>query len=393
MLFLDALTAALSRTGSGYGELADNGNGHAITAPEAEAAHRCVLIHDGVTPSSWGSRSVVRHLLLRCLQSPSVSRVVVLSLIFPSEHYQRMVEHAAATAQSSASTLRGVDAAARQKLTVIDAVSALSLSLEGNDGQATAPIHDRPYAQRTCATLALPELFAVVQEAIASAASAVFLVDGLSPLLLQHSASAVLPWLLTLRALPAVSLVIHADSAVPAVLSLSPHALAALDRVAQSVVRLTDARQEALLTAQSTFRYHLTADCKRTRRTGQVQSVVEQWALEPNAALLSASKAAAPEAARADAATAALRALLSTSTATATAAPSFAPVSSFNLSTSEKQRRAKAQLHLPYQHTGAPPADAVTFGASGLQLSNGTAHDGDDASDDDDEDADDDLDM
>ena len=65
-----------------------------------------------------------------------------------------------------------------------------------------------------------------------------------------------------------------------------------------------------------------------------------------------------------DAVTSTLKALLSSPS------PSSAPtpVSTFNLSMTDKQRQAKAQLTLPYQHTGGGRGVAVHFGEGGLHF-------------------------
>ena len=373
-----------------------------------------VLIHDGLPPASSGSRSLVRHLLFRCLLSPSTSRLLILSLLFPAVHFQRVIQQVAQCKEAQAPALRGLEAAAQRKLSVIDAFSHLSVGEDAPLSSSTPLDPPLSCVQRVelCTTLTLSVLETAIRS-LAAASTAlvgssegggacVLLVDGLSSLLFHHPPSAVLAWLVSLRSIPSISLVLHADAAVPHQLLSSPHALVALERLAHTSLTVTEVRQEKLLTAPPQFRYHFSvAATHRGRRSGRLRSTAEHWTLQPSAFLLSSAsddhRHDSPD--TIDAVTSTLNSLLSSSasaSASSRTSPSL-PQSSFNLSTSEKQRQAKAQLQLPYQHTGGRHV-AVHFGEGGLQLTaahNGAAHqhDDEDLLDDDEEDDDDDLDI
>ena len=373
-----------------------------------DATDATVLIHDGTSPSSSGSRSLLRHLLLRCLLHSSTRPIVVLSLLFPASHTQRVIQQAVDGSEAPSPALRGLEAAAQRKLRIIDAFSQLSLDdgdlpLASFSTSSSTPPPSKPSCvQRVelCTTLSLPVLEAAIR-ALAEGGCVLF-VDGLSSLLFHHPPFAVLAWLVSLRALPSTSLVLHADAAVPQQLLFSPHALVALERLARTSLAVTEVRQEQLLTSPPQLRYHFTVTAtRRGRRSGRLRSTAELWTLQPSAFLLSAADdERGASAASVDAVTSTLQQLLTSSSTPSAASPST-PQSSFNLSTSDRQRQAKAQLRLPYQHTGSL---AVSFGEAGLQLTKQHSqqqqqqqqqHHGDDDDDvlDDDEEDDDDLDI
>ena len=426
-MLLDDLAAALTdqrrlHQRVGQGESTQTTAGKALESEPAQqqpqplsGAGCAVLISDGQPPISSGSRSLVRHLLFRCLLSASTRRVVVLSLLFPASHFHCVLQQVKESSSEAPSpALRGLEAAAQQKMAILDAFSHLRLDdLHSASPSASSTLLDAPLpcVQHTqmSTTLNLAVLEAAIRSLAASAAPSaveeaegvcVLFVDGLSSLLFHHPPSAVLSWLVSLRSIPSTSLVLHADSAVPDQLLSSPHALMALERLAHTSLAVTEVRQEKLLTAPSQFRYHFSvAATHRGGRSGRVRSTAEHWTLQPGAFLLSsASNDRSESTDSVDAVTLTLNSLRFSSPSSA-ASPSI-PQSSFNLSTSDKQRQAKAQLQLPYQHTGGRHL-AVHFGEGGLQLtaadSSGAPHqhqlDDDPLDDDEEEDDDDDLDI
>ena len=416
-MFLDALAAQLCRKGQGQRQSRegageeDTGDGvdvDALPLSNGDAVHSsdrglCVVLHDGLAPSTSGSRALLRHLLFRCLLSSSNdSAVVVLSLIFPALHFQRLIDGA-----STAPALTELKAAAKAKLAVIDAFSGLSLS---PSPPSTAPAPPLPCARHHVVSnsLDLSALTTAVTAALKSSSTSspslpsspssahgggVVFIDGLSSLLFHHPSSAVLSWLLSLRALAGgPSLVVHCDSAVPSQLKTSSQqGLAALNRLASTSLHVRAVVQERVIGAtspssssSSRCRLHFTvAVDHRSRSSERLHSKVEHWTLsaEPSSALLSPTvetaegdRSSSPE----DSVSSTLKSLLSStssstsvslsSTPSTTTAP--LPVSTFNLSLSAKQRQAKAQLVLPYQHMGSGRGGvaAVHFGQSGLHF-------------------------
>ena len=448
-MFLDALAAQLceeGRRGQGQprsrevaGEEGTGGSGDIdpLSPPYGETAQPsgrglCVVLHDGPTPASSGSRALLRHLLLRCLLS-SVGRVVVLSLTFPALHFQRLIDDA-----SSASALRGLKAAAQAKLAVIDAFSGLPLCPSPPTAVPAPPLPCIRH-HSISSSLDLSALTGAVVEGLnfssnlssshpsppstsstaAVEGHGVVFIDGLSSLLFHHPSSAVLSWLLSLRTLAGgLSLVVHCDRAVPAQLKASPQALAALHRLASTSLSIRAVLQEQLLSASSSSspstssqcRLHFTVAVQHLKSSGRLLSTLETWTLpaEASAVLLSSTVEAAEDSdssSPVDSVTSTLRSLLSSSSPSAvslaTTAPTAAaptPMSTFNLSLSAKQRQAKAQLVLPYQHTGSARggAGAVHFGQSGLHFTSAQSRIRDvenDQDSDEDEDVDDDLDI
>ena len=404
-MFLDALAAELcSAAPAQQPETAEEGDDN-LPPPGGSPPppRRCVLVHDSPIASSSGSRSLIRHLLLRCLLSPSVDRVVVLSLLLPARHFQRLVDTAASPSHTP--PLPGTAAAAKARLAILDAFSDLAIDGAHPSTAAGDPLPCAAHHELSNC-LQLPTLSAAIERlarpppstsaSSRSSPRAVVFVDGLSSLLLRHSSSAVLQWLLSLRSTPSLSLVVHADLAVPAQLSSTPRALAALGRLANCSLAVQEVRQEKVVGAapHSPCRYHFAVQLEyRSRRSGRFHSRAEQWTLEPSSSLLSApqdSDAAARSSPPVDAVSSALNALMAASPPSTTAPT---PVSTFSLGVTEKQRAARAQLQLPYQHTGGRGV-AVHFGEAGLSFASAQSAGSGEEDDvvDEDEDVDDDLD-
>ena len=377
------------------------------TAPHSSSspASHVLLLSDGAASTSraassslccpsFGSRAVLRHFLIHCLRSTSIERVVILSLIFPHSHYSYLASHPQENAAA---------ASAKQKLTIIDAVSNLTFPpTTSSDDASTAIVQpisqpNTAYQQHlTCTSLSslLALQTALVKLLPSDRSHSVLVVDGLSTLFLYHSPPSILRWLLALRALPQLSLLVHADYACHDALA-DAISTAALHRIAGTRITTTAVRHEKVLqhntpvTAQASdtaIHTTITAHITHTRSSGRTATKQEHYLLQPNSLTLSAASHTAAAAASAtqqptDAITATLSSLMVDPTAAAT----------------ERQRQAKAALILPYAHTGDM---RVGYGAGGLEVRRvedvvGAGSD-DDLLDDDeeeDDDVDDDLDI
>ena len=317
---------------------------------------------------------------------------MILSLLFPHSHFAYLSSHS----QDDAAT-------AKQKLTLIDAVSNLTFPPPTATSDSTASIvqpassPNTAYQQHlTCSSLSdLSWLQAAVQKLLPSDRSyTVLIVDGLSTLLLYHSPPLLLRWLLALRALPQLSLLIHADYACHDALE-DATSIAALHRIAGTRITTTAIRQEKLIQQSSTtvpsadtaIHSTITAHIVHTRSSGRTSSKQEHYLLQPTSLTLTAASHTAAAAASASAQqpaddiTSTLNSLMLDPTAAA----------------AERQRQAKAAVVLPYAHTGDV---RVGYGAGGLEVRRVADEVGLDADDDllddddeEDDDVDDDLDI
>ena len=357
-------------------------NGSSNSSP----ASHVLLVRDGLSassstsscPPSFGSRAVLRHFLVHCLRSSSIDRVIVLSLLFPHSYFSYLA--------SAHSTDGG---AAKDKLTIIDAVSDLpfpAAAVTSNSSPSIVQPASHPntaYQQHvTCTTLSdLSALRAAVQQLVSADRShSVLIVDGLSCLLLYHSAPSLLRWLLSLRALPNVALLLHADYACHEA-STDPTWTTALTRIAGTRITTTAVHQEKVLqqTQAAVLHTTITAHIAHTRASGRTATKQEHYLLQPNSLTLTAASHTAP------------------------AAPAQQPTNDISSTldslmldgaAAERQRQAKAAVVLPYAHQGEL---RVGYGAGGLEVRRvqdevGVEAD-DELLDDEDDDVDDDLDI
>ena len=304
---------------------------------------------------SYGSRAVLRHFIVHCVRSPGLKRVVVLSLSFPHSHFAYLSSHSPDDA-----------VAAKQKLTVIDAVSELTFPAACATSDTATPIvqpasHPNPACQQhlTCSSLSdLAALQATMQKLLAAEPlPSALIVDGLSTLLLYHSPSSVLRWLLALRALPELSLLLHADYACHEALS-DATSIAALHRIAATRITTTAVRHEKVIqqppaatsTTDTAIHTTITAHIAHTRSSGRTATKQEHYLLQPTSLTLTAAShtAATPVQPSADGIAAALSSLMVDGAAAA-----------------ERQRQAKAAVVLPYAHTGDV---RVGYGVGGLEV-------------------------
>ena len=416
-MFLDSFTYAFCHPDQADENIEDGVSDSNQLPPDASdssslsPASRVLLLRDGLPSSSrassaslccpsFGSRAVLRHFIAHCLRSSSIERVVLLSLLFPHSHFTYLTPPAAG------------DQTAKQKLTVIDAVSDLAFPAAATTSHSSTPIvqsashPSTAYRDHlTCSSLSdLSALQAALQKLLISDRShSVLIVDGLSALLLYHSPPLLLRWLLALRALPNVSLLVHADYACHDALSDDTWNVA-LVRIAGTRITTTAMRQEKVIQqttivadrpphypfkAQSAasatdtvLHTTITAHIAHTRASGRTATKQEHYLLQPTSLTLVATSHTAAAAATqpaADDITSTLNSLM---------------LDYVSVAATERQRQAKAAVVLPYAHQGDM---RVGYGAGGLEVRRVEDEVGLDADDelldDDDEDVDDDLDI
>ena len=418
-MFLDSFTHAFCHPEQAEGGIEDDVEVDDSTQPSTAGSHaspsppasHVLLLRDGLSSTShsssssslccpsFGSRAVLRHFLVHCLRSSSIERVVLLSLLFPHSHFAYLADSANHNEQT-----------AKQKLTVIDAVSALTFPLATATSDSSTSIlqparhPDTSYESHlTCSSLSdLSSLQAALQMALPSTRShSVLIVDGLSTLLLYHSPPSLLRWLLDLRALPNVSLLLHADYACHEALGDSTWA-AALSRIAGTRITTTAVRQErviqqtsavtnmpqsyaaaalnshsAVSATETVLHTTITAHIAHTRASGRTAAKQEQYLLQPNSLTLAATGTTAAASAQppTDDITSTLHSLM------------------VDEAVAERQRQARAALVLPYAHQGDV---RVGYGAGGLEVRrvvDEVGLDEDELMDDEEDDVDEDLDI
>ena len=413
-MFLDTFTQAFCHPEQAEESIEEDDAGQPSQPPSAARrstsstpASHVVLLRDGHSSSShlsssslccpsFGSRAVLRHFVVHCLQSSSIERVVILSLLFPHSHFTYLA--------SPSSHSHDSQQTAKHKLTVIDAVSDLAFPAGSSTSasnsstsilQPAALPNPAYHRHLTCSSLLdLSALHTALQELLASGTArshSVLIVDGLSALLLSHSAPSLVSWLLALRALPSVSLLLHADYACHDALT-DDTCTAALHRVAGTRITTTAVRMEKVMQQKTqtvtnaietdtAIHTTITAHIAHTRSSGRTATKQEQYLLQPTSLTLSATSHAATSPSTQQSAdddiTSALKSLMLDQTAV------------------ERQRQAKAAVVLPYAHQGDV---RVRYGVGGLEVRRVVDEVGLDADDElledgEDDDVDDDLDI
>ena len=369
-MFLDSFTRAFCHPEQAEERIEDDDIADSSQPPlvvsrpsSSSLASHVLLLRDGLSSShssssslgcpSFGSRAVLRHFLVHSLQSSSIERVVVLSLLFPHSHFAYLA------------SLSDEQHTAKHKLAVIDAVSDLTVPTAApTSATVTSTVqpasHPNPayHSHLTCSSLSdLSALQTAVQQLLTSTGShSVLIVDGLSTLLLYHSPPLLLRWLLALRALPHLSLLLHADYACYDAVSDTTWN-AALSRIAGTRITTAAVRQEKVIQPTSVastgtvIHTTITAHIAHTRASGRTATKQEQYLLQTASLTLAATAhstaTTSPTQQPTDAIASTLHSLMSNETAAA------------------RQRQAKAALVLPYAHQGDV---RVGYGVGGLEV-------------------------